>query len=145
MLKDILLISIGSISAIIGGFFSMWYQAKKARKLRFEERVGEKMVDACSKAYSLILDVNSKYLTDRKLQEDALSIIEPNNDWVNENRFFFPEFYDKWCSIRKELLNCEEAKFYPEAVDDEQKRESYKRIKNLIGEAEKILLKNLKK
>jgi hypothetical protein len=38
----------------------MWYQAKKARKLRFEELVGEKMVDVCGKALPLILEVRKR-------------------------------------------------------------------------------------
>ena len=98
MLKDILLISIGSISAIIGGFFSMWYQAKKARKMRFEERIGEKMVDACSKALSLILEVRKRLLGDS--DENALRNIEEKTSWVNENRAFLPDqFYNTWHSI----------------------------------------------
>lgn len=98
MLKDILLISIGSISAIISGFLSMWYQAKKARKLRFEELVGEKMVDVCGKALPLILEVRKRLLGDST--EKALRYIEEKTSWVNESRAFLPDqFYNTWHSI----------------------------------------------
>jgi hypothetical protein len=58
---------------------------------------------------------------------------------------FFPEFFGKWCFIRKELINCQDAKFYPETVSHEQKREIDVRINDLIKEAENILEKKLKK
>lgn len=41
-LKELSLILVGSICAAVGGFLSTWYQSMKARKVRFEETVGER-------------------------------------------------------------------------------------------------------
>ena len=50
VLKEILFVLTGAISAILGGFLATWYETKKARKIRREEVIGEKQVEAYQQA-----------------------------------------------------------------------------------------------
>ena len=59
MLKEILLVLAGAISAIFGGFLATWYQAKKARKIRREEVIGEKQVEVYQQAAMRISTLKS--------------------------------------------------------------------------------------
>ena len=53
--KDLLLVLMGGLCATFGGLISTWYQARKARKIKREETIGQQQVEAYKKALRLAL------------------------------------------------------------------------------------------
>jgi len=43
---------IGGLLAILGGFVATYYQAKKARKIRMDEIIAEKKIQASAEAFT---------------------------------------------------------------------------------------------
>ena len=57
--KDLLLVLVGGFCAAFGGFVSMWYRAKKARKIKREETIGQQQVEVFKKALRLSNNLSS--------------------------------------------------------------------------------------
>lgn len=102
MLRELLLVLVGAISAIFGGFLATWYQAKKARKIRREEVIGEKQVEVYNRAASLIYSLQGILVQAPLLK--VREFMEEYETWFWDNIVFLPsEFRDKWLSIRLAL------------------------------------------
>ena len=91
---------VGGVCATMGGFLSMWYQTKKARRIKFEETIGEKMVCACGEALSLIIEVKGRWV--QCAEQETIKYVEEKTHWIWQNRAFLPsEFYNAWHSARQ--------------------------------------------
>ena len=148
MLKEILLVLAGAISAIFGGFLATWYQAKKARKIRREEVIGEKQVEVYQQAAMRISTLKS--LPDQISLEEARKFVYEQEDWFWENHIFLPpKFRNKWLSLRshlKKALRRENLIQKQTEPDDKTIKELEKLesgIEKMVQEAENIILQEL--
>jgi hypothetical protein len=150
MWKDMLLVLVGGLCASLGGFASTWYQAKIARKVRREETIGERQVDAYQKAARVASGVQSVLM--QGTLEDTLRFVNEQGDWFWENRVFLPQgFQNKWISVKSNLSRARLREKALETEPDEEKRnkqiedldqlESF--IRQLAEEAEKEILGEL--
>ena len=104
VINEIIFILLGALCATLGGFLSMWYQIKKARKLKFEERIGEKKVNVYGEALSLIVEVKGRWIQDA--EKNTLKYVDEKTEWIWKNRAFLPsEFYT--ALSKKILLGCQ--------------------------------------
>ena len=72
-MKEIILVLVGGVCSALGGMIAIWYQAKKARKIRMEEVRGEQQLEACKKALSLVDWIWTESRNGK--EEDALKLI----------------------------------------------------------------------
>ena len=101
-MKDLFLVLIGGLCAAFGGFVSMWYRAKRARKIKMEETIGEQSVEAYKKALSLITQVQGLLI--QGTQEDVMSFMKEHHEWFSNNIILLPHmFVDNWLSINAQL------------------------------------------
>ncbi len=101
-LKELLLILAGGACAALGGFLSTWYQSSRARKIRFEEILGERKVAIYQKALLLAMQLQEILL--QATAEEALSFTEQHHAWLCDNVLFLPHPYEQnWQSIRFHL------------------------------------------
>ena len=116
-MTDTLKILLGGLLAILGGFIATWYQAKKARKIRMDEVIAVKKVDANAEAYVKMKGIVS-LLAQSKLQ-DALKVILANESWLFSNRLFLPgKFPDKWLTIRNNVNEAIRLEKQPEKAKE---------------------------
>ncbi|MCK4751986.1 MAG: hypothetical protein KAS75_00970 [Planctomycetes bacterium] len=149
MLKEILLILAGAISATFGGFFATLYQAKQARKIRREEIIGEKQVEICQQVATRIATLKS--IPDQISLEEASKYVYENETWFWDNCLFLPsKFRNKWLSIR---LNLKKAvrrvnQIYKLEEPSEKIEEELGKLEDgiakMIDEAESIILQEFK-
>lgn len=93
---------LGAICAVMGGFAALWFQSKLARKIRFEETLGECKVAIYQKALLLAMQLQDILL--QATAEEALSFTEQHHAWVCDNVIFLPQPYEEnWQSIRFNL------------------------------------------
>jgi len=150
MLKEILLVLVGGACAAFGGFVSMWYHAKKARKIRREEVIGEKQVEVYQQAAGVASNVQSKLIQDTL--EGTLQYVQLQGEWFWKNRLLLPQgFQNKWISLKSNLRKAVRMEKGQEKQKDEDKREEQINtlvelqsfLDQLAGEAEKEILKEL--
>lgn len=98
-LLTIIGILIGGFLAILGSFIAIWYQAKKARKIRMDEIIAEKKVTANAEAYANMKVIAS--LLAQSTFQDVKKVFYNNETWLFNNRLFLPgRFPDRWLAIR---------------------------------------------
>ena len=140
MFAEILPVLIGGLCASAGGFLSTWYLSKKARKIRFEETIGEKEVEICQEALSAI-----GYLCSLLLQgtlEDSLNFMAKRDKWFWDSRSFLPQkFSNNWVSIKLNLQKVLRMQKSHKDESDISDIESY--IDQLTDEAQKEILNAL--
>jgi len=150
MLKEILLVLVGGVCAAFGGFVSMWYQAKKARKIRREEVIGEKQVEVYQQAAGVASNVQSRLMQDTL--EGTLQYVQLQGEWFWKNRLLLPQgFQNKWISLKSNLRKAVRMEKAQEKQKDEDKREEQINtlvelqsfLDQLAEEAEKEILKEL--
>lgn len=145
-MKEFLLVLIGGICSAIGGCIAIWYQAKKARKIKMEEVKGEQQLEAYKKALSLTGQIQVILIA--KTTEDVLNFLYDNGEWFSMNQILLPHtFIENWRSIRVNLHNLQlleqAAKEKPdgeernEKIKDAVKTGEY--VRKLAKEAEDIL------
>lgn len=142
MLKELLLVLAGAISAIFGGFLATLYQAKKARKIRREEVIGEKQVAVYNQAASLIYSLQGLLI--QATLSDVIKFMHEHKDWFWDNIVFLPpKFRDKWLSIRLALNKAVriEKQQGPDKVAELTSLETY--LDKLAKEAEVAILNEL--
>ena len=140
ILAEMLPVLIGGLCAIVGGFLSTWYLARKARSIRMEETIGEKQVEICKEALSAV-----GYLRSLLLQgtlEDSLKFISERDKWFWDSRAFLPHgFSDKWVSIRSNLRKVIRTQRNSTDKDPVKKIEEYEKfINQLANDAEREIL-----
>ena len=97
--KDLILVLAGGLCAAFGGFVSTWYRAKKARKIKMEETIGQQQVEVFKKALRLANNLSSILIQGE--EADVLKYISEHNEWVIENEILLPpKFAQYWHSVR---------------------------------------------
>lgn len=90
---------IGGILAILGGMLSMWFQAKNTRRIRMDEIIAEKKINANNEAFIRIKTIESM-LTQSSLKETG-SKMQEYEEWFFKSRLFLPgEFFNKWLALK---------------------------------------------
>lgn len=101
-MKDILLVLVGAISSIAGGFLATWYRARIAGKVKLKETIAERKVAAYGKGLELIGRVQSVLV--QRTKEDALAFLYEHGSWFADNLILLPHtFVVNWRSIRQNL------------------------------------------
>ncbi len=96
----IIQILIGGLLVSLGGFLAIWYQAKTIRRIRREEIMAEKQIEANREAFNRITDLRAVML--ENTPEQVLEWIGLNQKWFLDSRLFLPcKFAEKWLSIGK--------------------------------------------
>jgi len=111
-MTDMLKFLLAAISALfggfltaLGGFLATLYQAKKARKIRMDEVIAEKIVDANTEGCQKMKYIAS-WLGYKTLQ-DVLDFILKNESWFFLNRLYlFKKFPNKWITIRNYVMEA---------------------------------------
>ncbi len=104
--KDLLLVLVGGICAMIGGLLSAWYETRTARRRRMEEIMGEQKVDIYKKALRLASQLGSILI--QGAYGDILDFIKKENAWVLENEILLPQkFAENWHSVRNNVLSAQ--------------------------------------
>ena len=149
-MKELFLVLVGGFCSALGGVIAIWYQAKKARKIRMEEVRGEQQLEACKKALSLVDRIYT--LNIQGTEEDVLKLINDNGEWFSLNQVLLPHaFVENWRSIRINLRSILIRKKGQEKTNDETKQETITNriiktdelVYQLIKEADEVLRKEL--
>lgn len=138
---QLFLVLVGGLCAALGGVLSTWYKAKKTCKIRMDEIIAEKKVEACEKA--LLLMGQLRPLLIEGIPEDWLRFVFKQEEWFWNNRAYLPkEFSNNWLTIKLELrkaIRMEKA-IYKQTVTDENKADDLvdleSHIRQLAKEAE---------
>ncbi|MBC8179667.1 hypothetical protein H8E88_00960 [candidate division KSB1 bacterium] len=128
--KDLLLILAGGFCAAFGGFFSTWYQAKKARKIKMEETIGQQKVDVYKKALRLVDQLSSELI--QGTSQDVLNLIKEENQFVLDNEILLPhKFAQYWHSVRANIRTAKRREISQGSMSDGIK--SDKQIEEIVG------------
>ena len=149
--KDLLLVLVGGFCAAFGGFVSTWYRAKKARKIKREETIGQQQVEVFKEALRLSSSLGSILI--QGIEDDALKYISEHNEWVIENEILLPpKFAQYWHSVRANVKSIKRKQQSVNRMEEGQKRdekieelgelESF--TDKLADDAEKEIRKRLK-
>ncbi|MDD5427725.1 MAG: hypothetical protein PHI58_00615 [Candidatus Omnitrophica bacterium] len=154
-MKEIFYILIGAVCSIIGGMISIWYQAKKARKIKIDELIVEKKIEAINQAY-----YNTKQIESMLIQSSIECVCMRMHDhdiWFISNRLFLPiNFTKKWLLLKNVI---DKINLYIQDKSDKKElipklyeyatglirncyKELYKEIDLPIFEAEEFLKEN---
>ena len=96
---------IGGILATLGGMVGIWFQAKNARRIRMDEIIAEKKIQADNEAYIRIKTIEAM-LIQSDLEEVKGKFYE-YDEWFFNTRLFLPgKFPDKWLSIKSNLIKA---------------------------------------
>ncbi len=149
--KDLLLVLVGGFCAAFGGFVSIWYRAKKARKIKMEETIGQQQVEVFKKALRLASNLSSILI--QGIEEDVLKYISEHNEWVIENEILLPPIFAQyWHSVRANVRSIKRKVKPLERMNDGKERD--KKVveldvleeftRKLANDAEKEIRKKLK-
>jgi hypothetical protein len=96
---------IGGMLAILGGIIGVSIQAMYARKIKMDEIIAGKKVEANNGAYGRIKTIEAM-LTQSEL-EDVSNKFDEYDEWFFNTRLFLPcKFPDKWLSIKSNLIKA---------------------------------------
>ncbi|MFA5239944.1 MAG: hypothetical protein WC476_09615 [Phycisphaerae bacterium] len=153
-MKDFFLILIGAICSTLGGCaagcLAIWYQAKKTRQIRMEEKAAEVQFEARRKALVLIRQLRT-FLPKRE-HGNARNFFSDNGSWFSENWMFLPDKYvENWRSIGWKLHDLARAEQNVKETTDQTKEGEYieeavalgKEMPQLALEAEDVLRKEM--
>lgn len=139
-MKEIALVLVGGFCSALGGVIAIWYQAKKARKIRMEEVRGEQQLEACKKALSLVHKAYRLY--NRK--EDFLDFLDKHDEWFSMNQILLPHtFVENWESMRLSLKLIDNTNNGTSKEIAKINTISKEHIRGLICEADEVLRKKL--
>ena len=129
--KDLLLVLVGGFCAAFGGFVSTWYIAKKSRKIKMEQTIGQQQVEIFKKALRLADNLSSILI--QGTEDDVLKYISKHNDWVIENELLLPpKFAQCWHSVRANVKSIKRKEILLVKIKDGEERN------NKIDELEKL-------
>ena len=112
---------IGAFLASLGGFLAIWYQAKKTRKVRREEIIAEKHIEANREAFNRITDLRSMML--QSTPEQVLEWFGQNEKWFLDSRLFLPgDFVEKWLALGKYCQRLVKLKTTLARINDEMRK-----------------------
>ena len=147
-MKDLFLVLAGGLCAVLGSFFTTWYQSKKAQKIKMEQTIGEQKVEIYKKALRLISQLenylwNYRWCGDMKHLRRAAEFVTQHEEWLFENEILLPhKFVESWLSIGNDLSAIEVQDEAQKEIRDLQKmsefcqglaKEAQKRIRDELG------------
>ena len=104
--QTIIGIIIGGLLAIVGGIAGIYLQAKKARKIKMDEIIALRMVDASAKGYSVLERVRSMHI--QCSLNDTVAELLKHEAWFFNNRLFLPgKFSSYWLAGRNKLIKLQ--------------------------------------
>jgi hypothetical protein len=127
-MKDFFLILIGGICSALGGCvagcLAIWYQAKKTRQIRMEEKTADVQFEAQRKGLVLIRKLRTSL--NKREHDDARKFYCDNGFWFSENWMFLPEGFVKgWKSIGLKLHDLSLIEQGEKETQDEEKKDKY--------------------
>ncbi len=127
-MKDFFLILTGAVCSALGGCvagcLAIWYQAKKTRQIRMEEKAAEVQFEARRKALVLIRQLRT-FLTKRE-HDYARNFFCDNGCWFSDNWMFLPDaFVENWRSIALKLHELDLADQRAKETTDQAKKDKY--------------------
>ena len=104
-----------------GGFLAMWYQAKKTRRVRREEMMAERQIEANADAFNHIVDL--RFVMQQNTPEKVLEWLGQNEKWFLASRLFVPSgFAGKWMAIGKYCRRLVKLNAKLKQMDDEMRK-----------------------
>jgi hypothetical protein len=101
----ILHILLGGLLAILGGMIGKRLEAKYARKIRMDQIIAERTVDASAQAYAYMKDIEGRLIQDTL--ENIYTRVLKREGWLITSRLYLPgKFPDKWFAIRNRLAKA---------------------------------------
>jgi hypothetical protein len=127
-MKDFFLILIGAICSTLGGCvagcLAIWYQAKKTRQIRMEEKAAEVQFESRRKALVLIRQLRT--LLTKREHNNARKFFSENGSWFSENWMFLPDKYaENWRLIGWKLHDLARADQRVKETTDQTKKDEY--------------------
>ncbi len=96
---------VGGVLAILGGIAGVWIQARYARKIKMDEIIAEKKIEANREAYNRIKMIEAMLI--QATLEDVKKKLDEDSDWFFNARLFLPaDFPGKWLSIKSNLIKA---------------------------------------
>lgn len=140
--KEMIQVMLGGLLATLGGMIGLWFQAKNARRIRMDEIIAEKKIQANNEAYIRIKTIEGM-LTQAEL-EDVKKKLYEYDEWYFNTRLFLPgKFPDKWLSIKNNLIKAIGLKRnLPDSATELTKLEAY--LDKLKDEAIDEIYKEMK-
>lgn len=94
--------AIGGLLAIGGGMVATWLSARTTRRIRMDEVVAERKVEANKWAYAYMKEIETTLIVAGP--KNARQLMANREPWLFENRLFLPGRYpDKWLTLRLKL------------------------------------------
>jgi hypothetical protein len=127
-MKDFLLILIGALCSALGGCLAgcmaIWYQAKKTRKIRLEEKAAEVQFESRRNGLRLIRELQTSLV--KREHDTARQFYCDNGSWFSENWMFLPEeFAENWRTIGWKLHDLRLAEQAVKETADENKKNKH--------------------
>ena len=104
-MKDIVLVLIGALSSVIGGFLNALHHRRNAGSIKFEETIAERRVAAYGKALELIRRL--QFILYQGMPKEALDFLGENGSWFADSLILLPHTYvENWRSIKGNLASA---------------------------------------
>lgn len=128
LMKDFFLILIGAICSALGGCIAaclaIWYQAKKTRQIKMEEKAAEVQFEAQRNGLRLIRKLRTSLV--KREDNVARQFYCDNGSWFSENWMFLPDaFVENWRSIGLKLHDLAFADQAVKETTDSAKKDDY--------------------
>jgi|GEM_PF-1642595 len=92
-------VTVGGLLAILGGFLSGLFQARRARRVRMEELIAERKVQANAEGYGKMKHIQGLLIQSEI--EFVAKAMQDSEEWFWNNRLFLPaRFSDKFLDLR---------------------------------------------
>lgn len=115
-------ILLGGFLTLLGSWTAIWFQLQNSRKLKMEEVIAEKKVEANAQAYSRIKEVEARF--QQCSLEDTLKYVLGQEDWFFDNRLFLPgNFAALWMKVRLDLTRLGRKQQSPTATSSKELEE----------------------
>lgn len=140
--KEMIQVMLGGLLATLGGMIGLWFQAKNARRIRMDEIIAEKKIQANNEAYIRIKTIEGMLI--QAELEDVKKKLYEYDEWYFNTRLFLPgKFPDKWLSIKNNLIKAIGLKRnLPDSATELTKLEAY--LDKLKDEAIDEIYKEMK-
>jgi hypothetical protein len=127
-MRDFFLVLVGGLCSALAGCaascIAIWYQARKARQTRMEERAGERQFEVSTEALKLIRELRT--LLTKREPAGAQQFFKDNVGWFSTNWMFLPNgFIEAWKSIDLGLAELSREDLGAKTTPDEQKKHEY--------------------
>ncbi|MHC4740704.1 MAG: hypothetical protein ACYS8Z_02265 [Planctomycetota bacterium] len=100
--KDLILVLLGAFCATVGGIFTAWYRARKAREIKLKEAIGAKQAHFYEEAFVHINELIG--ILHGRSSKEAAEFLDDKSEWFVRSVMYLPSaFTDNWKSISASL------------------------------------------